>query len=124
MNEYDADLLERINSRCNSIADLWAELSVDLYRPPSDRSIIHDFGFALYEEFASHRDGDPQISSYYRDIWGRAPLGRAESMRRSRGLRWLEKAGLVELFASSCGTGSKQVRWIMVLPNSAKTVRS
>jgi len=73
-----------------------------------NRKLIDSFGFAYYEEFASHRSGTPLVSTYFRDVHGRPPNGKAESMRHSRALRRLAKSGSIELY------GESQVRWAKI----------
>ena len=74
--------------------------------------LIEKHGYAYFQELKSHRDGTPVVSSYFRDIHGRSPRAKSESMAHSRALRKLQHAGDVELLTAY--EGSPQVRWIRI----------
>ena len=74
--------------------------------------VIRDYGQAMFEELKSHHDGDPKISTLFRDTYGWAPTT-ADSMFLGRRLRKLEAEGDIELITAS--PGSRQVRWAKIL---------
>ena len=73
--------------------------------------VIRVYGRAMFEELKSHHDGEPKISTLFRDTYGWAPT-KADSMFLSRRLRKLEEEGEITLIDAR--PGSRQVRWCVL----------
>ena len=105
--------LEALKDRQNLMSERLKEIIAENpYKLFNNADVINRYGQSLFQELASHHRGEPIISTFFRDVYGHPPSGKAESMRHSRSLRKLEAAGQIELF--SAAQGSQQVRWAVI----------
>ena len=105
--------LEALKDRQNLISERLKEIIAENpYRLFNNADVIDRYGHSLFQELASHHRGEPQASTYFRDVYGYRPSGKADSMRHSRSLRKLESEGHIKLFTAS--HGSQQVRWAVI----------
>ena len=117
--------LEALKDRQNLMSERLKEIIAENpYKLFNNADVINRYGLSLFEELASHHRGEPIVSTYFRDVYGYRPSGKADSMRHSRQLRKLESEGQIELFTAS--NGSQQVRWAVIkeVAQLAKDARS
>ena len=112
MNHSQITLLVALTVRQNRMAKRLAEIIADHPQKLFDNAYVQNtYGQAFYTELASHHIGEPQVSTFFRDLYDTAPTS-ADSMRHSRNLQKLEAAGRVELLVGA--NGSRQVRWAVI----------